>query len=120
MSGVSSRLVFSGHESFQLRYAWLPKLVRELRQDSSLFAAEDAVVRLGVGKNMVDSLRFWATALELIGLSSEGFKPTPLLDHLLGEEGWDPYLESTSALWVLQWQLTRRPDRASTWHYSFT
>ena len=26
----------------------------------------------------------------------------------------------TTSLWVLQWQLTRRPDRASTWHYAFT
>ena len=117
---TSARLVFSGHESFQLRYSWLPKLFGELASDSSLFAREDALVRLGVGKNMVESIHYWATALDLISQTSAGHEPTELAARMLSATGWDPYLETPASIWLLQWQLVRRPDRASTWHYVFS
>src|SRR5438046_2175551 len=44
---------FSGHETFPCRYTWLPKAVRNLSENENLFTDEDeAMVRLGVGKNM--------------------------------------------------------------------
>jgi hypothetical protein len=54
----------SGHESFPCRYTWLPKAVRGLRENPRLFAGGDdgAMVTLGVGKNMVRSVRFWSQA----------------------------------------------------------
>jgi hypothetical protein len=58
---------FSGHESFACRYAWLPKAYRELATDPDALADEDrAMVRLGVGKNMVRSIRFW---VEVMGVA---------------------------------------------------
>ena len=55
----------SGHETFACRFAWLPKVVKELNSTDEharlLFKVENlAMVRLGVGKNMVRSIRFWA------------------------------------------------------------
>ena len=53
----------SGHESFPCRYTWLPKAVRGLDGNARLFSDEDqAMVDLGLGKNMVRSARFWAQA----------------------------------------------------------
>src|SRR4051812_40847827 len=53
----------SGHETFSFRYTWLPKAVRGLLTNPKLFTDEDeAMVVLGVGKNMVRSIRFWAQA----------------------------------------------------------
>ena len=50
----------SGHESFPCRYTWLPKAVQGLSLDAKLFADEEkAMVDLGVGKNMVRSIRHW-------------------------------------------------------------
>ena len=46
------RLVFSGHESFQCRNLWLKKGYDFIKNGNS-FNDEDAVVKLGVGKNMV-------------------------------------------------------------------
>jgi hypothetical protein len=89
-------------------------------QDEGLFKRDDALVRLGVGKNMVDAIQFWSTAREIIKPTMKGHSLNPIGDSLLGDSGWDPYLETPAALWVLQWLLTRRPDRASTWHYAFT
>ena len=60
------RFGFSGHQTFPFRYAWLPKGVAAVREDSRAFHRQDAIARLGVGKNMVASIRFWCEALGLI------------------------------------------------------
>jgi hypothetical protein len=120
VSAVSNKLVFSGHQSFPLRYSWLPKLAKELNSNPRLFHQDDALVRLGVGKNMVDAIEYWAFVVDFIEPTAEGHRLTPIASELLGKRGWDPFLESAASLWLLQWQLTRRSDRASTWHYAFT
>jgi hypothetical protein len=55
---------FSGHETFPFRYPWLPKAVQGLGRYPDLFAREDALIHLGVGKNMVALIRYWAKVLE--------------------------------------------------------
>ena len=62
----------SGHETFPLRYGWLKKAFDAVRSaedrsgNKSVFIGEDAIARFGVGKNMVASMRHWATAAGLI------------------------------------------------------
>lgn len=48
---------FSGHETFVLRSNWLKKAYDLLQQTPDLFFREEAFVRLGVGKNMAQSIR---------------------------------------------------------------
>ncbi|MBC8136407.1 MAG: DUF4007 family protein [Fibrella sp.] len=50
---------FSGHQTFVFRYPWLKKGVDALTRDPAVFRSPDAIVRLGVGKNMVDAIRHW-------------------------------------------------------------
>ena len=50
---------FAGHETFTLRYGWLKKAVDATREQQDIFLQDDALVRLGVGKNMVRSIRHW-------------------------------------------------------------
>ena len=54
---------FSGHQTFPFRYPWLPKGVQRLLERPDLFTLDDAFVVLGVGKNMVRSIRHWCIAL---------------------------------------------------------
>jgi hypothetical protein len=50
---------FSGHETFPCRYAWLPKAVDTVNNNPAIFSDEDeAMIKLGVGKNMVRAIRF--------------------------------------------------------------
>jgi hypothetical protein len=119
---VLERYSFSGHESFPLRFAWLPKGIQGVTHDPEIFTREDAPVTLGVGKNMVASIRHWCLTLNMIepeGRSGK-VKTTSLGHQLFDSDGWDPYLEDIGTLWLLHWLLARQTQRASTWHLAFT
>lgn len=77
---------------------------------------------LGVGKNMVSSIRHWCLTLGMIEVEARSgiVHTTELGDCLFAPEGWDPYLEDVGTLWLLHWLLVRRAERASTWHLAFT
>jgi hypothetical protein len=112
---------FSGHETFPFRYTWLPKGILYTEKYHDLFLREDALVILGVGKNMVQSIRHWCETVGLIDSQEKGtFSITQLGQKLLGSDGWDLYLENLGTLWLIHWLLVRRPEKASTWYLAFT
>ena len=49
--------VFARHETFHPRFGWLKKGFDAAQKNPGIFLQEDAPVRLGVGKNMVNSIR---------------------------------------------------------------
>lgn len=104
---------FTGHETFVCRYAWLPKVVQELDRNPELFRHEDeAMVRLGVGKNMVRSAKFWAESAQIIDdREAGGHQVTPFGRDLLGHDGYDAYLERPETLWLLHWKIATHPTR---------
>jgi hypothetical protein len=60
---------FSGHETFACRYAWLPKSAQRVSEDPKILTLgreDEAMVKLGVGKNMVRSMRFWGETFGII------------------------------------------------------
>ncbi len=96
----------SGHESFPCRYTWLPKAVRGLKENPKLFSdEEEAMVNLGVGKNMVRSIRFWAQVAGIAKVmpKSGGHAITEVGAVLLGETGLDQFLEDIRTLWLIHW-----------------
>lgn len=111
---------FSGHETFACRYAWLPKAYRALSVNPSLFLDEDAaIVDLGLGKNMVRSLRFW---VENAGLAvpdaDRNLRLTDFAHAIFGPDGLDPYLEDVRTLWLLHWNLSSRSESpVFAWRY---
>lgn len=97
---------FSGHQTFVTRYGWIEKGYRFVR-DGRSFSSQDAIVDLGVGKNMVESIRYW---VELTGVIESG-APSEFGTKLLDEnKGWDPYLEDNNSYWLLHWKLNTHPD----------
>ena len=57
---------FGRHESFLLRFGWISKGLGALKDDPAVFSQEDATVTLGVGKNMVASIRHWLQGARLV------------------------------------------------------
>ena len=98
---IQMRYCFSGHESFHCRSLWLKKGYDFLKNGNA-FKSPEAVVRLGVGKNMVSSIRYWMKAF---GLTIND-TPTELAHYLFDKDsGVDSYLEDINTLWLLHYNL---------------
>jgi hypothetical protein len=117
---------FAGHETFTLRYGWLKKAVNATRERQDIFLQDDALVTLGVGKNMVRSIRHWGLVTGVLEESKDVpnnrgrfIRPSHLGDLLFGPRGLDPYLEEVGTLWLIHWQLAGSPDGPTTWFWVF-
>ena len=109
-----ARPIFSGHESFACKSHWLKRGYDFVRGENN-FNDEDAVVRLGVGKNMVASIKFWLKAIGL--LKDAGL--VALANHLFDDDnGKDPYLEDIGTLWLLHFLLIQT-DYATIYKTTF-
>lgn len=108
------KLHFSGHESFACKQFWLKKGFDFAEQKHS-FNDETAVVELGVGKNMVSSIRYWSKSFNIIDdndiVSEFGGK-------IFSENGFDPYLEDTGTIWLLHYNLIKK-NKASIYSLLF-
>ena len=114
-NGNPKAIIFARHETFHPRFGWLKKGFDRASIDSETFLREDAPVRLGVGKNMVRSIRYWCQAFKLL----EADQPTEFGIQLLGDAGWDSFLEDPASLWLLHWKLLEPPCYATTWDFVF-
>jgi hypothetical protein len=126
MESVGSIPHFAGHETFPLRYGWLKKAVDGIGENPALFSRDDALVSLGVGKNMVRSIRHWGLATNVLEEDADvpnnrgrSLRLTSLGKFVFGRSGVDPYLEEPGTLWLLHWQLCSAPDGPTTWHWAF-
>lgn len=108
------KLVFSGHESFNCRPLWLKKGY-DFIQEGLDFQQDDAVVELGVGKNMVSSIKFW---MKSFSLSPDTSKLTPIANYLFGTNGKDKNLEDPTTLWLLHYYLIKN-NQASIYSIFF-
>ena len=109
-----ARPIFSGHESFACKSHWLKRGYDFVRGENN-FNDDDAVVRLGVGKNMVASIKFWLKAIGL--LKDAGL--VALANHLFDDDnGKDPYLEDIGTLWLLHFLLIQT-DYATIYKTTF-
>lgn len=105
---------FSGHESFVCKQFWLKK-VFDFAKDKKSFTSDTSVVDLGVGKNMVSSLRFWGKSFGMLG---DDDSPTDLAKYLFGSRGKDVYLEDLGTIWLLHYNLVTT-NRASIYNLFF-
>jgi hypothetical protein len=122
---------FARHETFAPRFGWLHKAYMQVKDNSEIFHAEDAPVVLGVGKNMVNAMRYWSQAFKLTQehphkeptYRAYVASPTWRARWLLDEQGADPYLEDTGSLWLLHWWLVSSEPHAKclapSWYVMF-
>ena len=118
--------VFARHETFHPRYGWFRKAFSCTTDDPTIFSRDDAPVRIGVGKNMVRSIRFWGLAAKLIEESTQTYSrrtseliTTDIGEALFGTFGWDRYMEDPGTLWLLHWLLLAPRSRLPVWWLAF-
>lgn len=105
---------FSGHETFACKSLWLKKGYDFVKENHS-FNDEDAVVALGVGKNMVAAVRYWYKAFGLNKDAGTGWIADYIFDKNTGK---DPYMEDLGTLWLLHFLLVHT-DEASLYKLFF-
>lgn len=127
---LSPNPTFSGHQTFAVRSGWLKKGVDALQDPTSggktFFTQPNALMVLGVGKNMVQSIRHWLLAtrmaVDMPGARGRELQVTPLGQAIFGgpsDVGWDPFLEDPATLWLLHWQLAAPGSIAFSWIWAF-
>ena len=98
---------FSGHDTFHCKEQWLLKGIQLIdnHDDNSIFKSDSAIYRLGVGKNMVRSIHYWLKSFALID-DEDIF--LPYSNYLFLNQKYDPFLENSSTLYILQYLLTSK------------
>ncbi len=110
-----TKYVFSGHESFPCKSLWLKKGY-DFVTNGYNFNSPDAVMELGVGKNMVASVRYW---LKVFGITEDD-QVTAIGDYLFDPtSGVDPYIEDLGTLWLLHFLLVSTGE-ATLYNWLFT
>ena len=79
---------FGGAQTFTLRQLWPYKayhfcLSRQRQQQKPVFKGQEAIIEMGVGANMVDSINYWARSLNIIDKNNE---VTPFAVAIFGTE----------------------------------
>ena len=106
---------FARHETFHPRYLWLKKAYDGVSTDPLAFRQKDAIVKFGVGKNMVNAIKFWSLAFKITETAKKGIVPTKFGDKIFSKDGLDPYLERAETLWILHWKLLAPPCSVPVW-----
>lgn len=95
-----SNFRFSGHETFHCKSFWIKKGFDFITNNRD-FKSNDALIELGVGKNMVASISHWVKAIGL----EDGDGVSDWSMALFNESGFDPYLEDLGTIWLLHFHL---------------
>ncbi len=113
------------HETFFIRKGWLSKGLQAVAEKDDIFVDKNVnqMDELGIGSNMVKSLRYW---LQATGVTREEadkdrrgrrVQRVTELGKLVLEN--DPYLEDIGTLWVLHYELVNKREFVPSWYFVF-
>jgi hypothetical protein len=111
-----------GHESFHIREGWLRKGMKGIQNDSTIFAHEEASDILGVGSNMVKSIRFW---LQACGLTIEKHQKNGKRYQVATDDfgsvimEYDPYFEDVFTYWLIHYKIASNFEFTTSWYIFF-
>ena len=112
---------FRAHETFFIRKGWLSKGMKNVVQNSRVFIDKEnnPMDVLGIGSNMVKSLRYW---LQAVGLTEESVKTKR--QQVLTDLGKivydnDRYIEELGTLLLLHYELVTNKELATSWYVFF-
>lgn len=119
-------MAFAKHETFHIREGWLYKGMEAITraeeggQLPTIFLDSAAPEKLGIGRNMVRSLRFW---MQATGLAHEHLEQRQRVQRLtpFGQHVWahDRYVTDTNTLWLIHYHLVCNRELATAWYWFF-
>lgn len=112
-----SGLTFAKHQTFYIRDGWIYKGMRAVENNAGIFSQDDAPQILGLGKNMVQSLRYWMLATQLTTIEGGNLQRLSDFGKLVHE--YDPYQELDGTLWLIHYHLVINREKATAWYWFF-
>ena len=113
---------FRAHETFYIRKGWLSKgmkYVEKTHGEVFIDKENNPMDVLGIGSNMVKSLRYWllATGLTEEPASGKRIQTFTPLGELIYKK--DRYLEETGTLQLIHYKLSTNKENATSWYFFF-
>lgn len=112
---------FRAHETFFIRKGWLSKGMRYVSQKPNVFVdkTENPMDVLGIGANMVKSLRYWLQAVKLTSEPKTGKREQKLTEFGRLVYQHDAYTEELGTLQLMHFNLVTDEDIAPAWYFFF-
>lgn len=109
---------YNQHQSFYLRDRWLGKAIRSIETNPSFFFEKDAFEKIGLGKNMVQSLRHWIKAIGIV--DEDRIKKVHTLTPL-GKliKKYDITLKYVATAAILHYEITKQDEPSTAWYWFF-
>ena len=112
---------FRAHETFFIRKGWLSKGMKNVKSMPDIFVTkeENPMDILGIGANMVKSLRYWlqATGLTEERKTGKHIQEFTEFGNLVYDN--DRYLEELGTLLLIQYKIASNKELATAWYYFF-
>lgn len=110
------------HETFYMRKGWLHKGIKNINTNPRLFTNKEInpCDVLGIGTNMVKSLRYWMNAVGIMEEFSEGNQHMQRMTQF-GKiiNQYDEYYEEDGTNWLIHYMLAKNVDQATAWYWFF-
>jgi len=112
---------FRAHDTFFIRKGWLSKGMKNVAVKPDIFVAKDEnpMDILGIGANMVKSLRYWLQTVCLTSEPTKGKRAQTLTDFGASVYANDRFIEELGTLFLLHYKLATNRDDATAWWFFF-
>ncbi len=112
---------YGQHQSFYLRDRWLNKAIRHIQDDERFFYDKEAFEKIGLGKNMVQSLRYWVVATQVV---EEQFNLERKKIYRITDFGqliykYDKFLQFPDSAAIIHYHLTYKKEPSTAWYWFF-
>lgn len=109
---------FAQHQSFYIRYKWITKALKSIELDEgSFFNEKDNYLKLGIGKNMFTSLKYWIFASKLAEKSQNNTFRLTELGKIIKE--YDLNLLKNDTLSIIHYNICSDNSNSETWFWFF-
>lgn len=108
------KLRLKRHGSFSIREGWFEKAINAVNEnEKSVFGKTNGIAILGVGSNMVASIRYW---LNTAGIIDSNSRLTSFGNLLIQ---YDPYLDEKFSWWMIHNNIVSNFANAPVFHLAF-
>lgn len=106
-----------GHEKFPLREGWMNKGISVAKEKGThIFLEDQGPDMLGVGANMVKSIRYWMQACGMLVKKGNKEILSDIAELIYMN---DPYFEDVFSLWILHSNIVKNIEQATVWYMFF-